>query len=188
MLGNSLTLYTALRYTVWAGVRLHQRSNGHLPNVLGREGVGNRVMVETLCTFHQDGWEPDVSLAPSKWSSSSPLISWRLDYPVQQRPQDPGVMLRAKSQIPWASSSSTVLGKQLAFAGHGMAFHPRRRTGPAVSSFIRVGVGVTHAPPTAQAPWILLSPDSESEGTSKVIHWCLLAFYHPQQIAVSLLF
>ena len=35
---------------------------------------------------------------------------------------------------------------------------------------LRMGVGVTHAPPTAQAPWILLSPDTELEEASKVIH------------------
>lgn len=40
-----LTLYIALRYTVSRG-QTPPRSNGHLPNVLGMEGVGNRVMVD----------------------------------------------------------------------------------------------------------------------------------------------
>lgn len=149
------------------------------------DGVGNRVMVDgwNFMHFRQDGWEPNVSLAPSK-ASSSALISWEFDCPVQQRPQDPAVVLRASPQVPWALLQFYSTGNNL----HLLAmdgFHTQGE-GQALLPFIHVGVGVTHAP--HQAPWACCPPDSESEGTSKVIHRCLLAFHHPRQIAIGLLF
>lgn len=97
MLGNSLTLCTALRYSVWTGVKLHQKSSGHLPSDPGVEGVGKRRVASTLCTFHKDLWEQMWLWLPGKEGHPSALTSWGFAQPAQQRPLDLGCDV--KSQI-----------------------------------------------------------------------------------------
>lgn len=110
-----------------------------------------------------------------------PAHSYRGDLTVlfSRRPQDPAVVLRASPQVPCeASSSSTVLGKQLAFASHGMAFHPGRRTGPA-SALSMWRAGCDMLLPQLQAPWSLLSLTLSQKGLPRSsTDACLLSIIH----------
>lgn len=159
MLGNSLTLCTTLRYSVWAGVKLHQRSVkwtfAQWPG--GRRG-GEQNGGLNFPTFHKDGWEQmwlwllekEPQLMYSHPEDLPSLFSrghWNL-----------GVMLRAKSKYLEPSPILQYWENILCLLTMGW---PSTQEGQALlfpASF-HVDVGVTCAPITAQAPQILLYSD-----------------------------
>lgn len=150
----------------------------------GRKGWGTEWWSKLHALFAKMGGSPVCFWPPAK--EAHPVHSYHGDLTVLfSRGHKTGCDVKSQISNPWSLLQFYSTWKTTCICWPWDGLPPKEKLFPASH---RVGVGVTHAPPTAQAPWILLSPDSESEGTSKVIHRCLLAFHHPQQIAMSLLF